>query len=98
VEILSKETASVGWHPPPKSTPQEDFLDCFMSGEVDCAAYSASDPLLLFFKLRFACLLAEVGKYQKAVDKVDKPYQDALKSPKKASQVTNADKERLEKK
>jgi len=97
VEILSKETASVGWHPVPRGTIEEDWIDCFMSGEVDCAGYSASDPLLLFFKLRYGCVLASLQRWQKAVDKVEKPLYDAVKSPKKQRPSSDSNKDRLEK-
>jgi hypothetical protein len=62
-----------GWNPPPKANAVLDFLDCFIAGEQDAWNFRASDPLALFFKLRYACILNCLENHSdKAVERLDK--------------------------
>jgi len=56
-----------GWNPLPKASINLDFLDCFVAGDQDTYLFRPSDPLYLFFKLRYACALAYENQYAKAI-------------------------------
>eukprot|EP00456_Euglypha_rotunda_P000973 TRINITY_DN10168_c0_g1_i7.p1 TRINITY_DN10168_c0_g1~~TRINITY_DN10168_c0_g1_i7.p1 ORF type:complete len:209 (+),score=15.42 TRINITY_DN10168_c0_g1_i7:258-884(+) len=80
---LNHETATIGWFPTPKADEEEDHEDVWKAGEVESVDYSASDPIVLFYKLRFACFLAQTGRYRMATLKLEPPIRAAIVSPNK---------------